>query len=478
MNQIDVLPDDVLLRIFDFYVDVDMSPSDYIERQPKIEVWQSLVHVCRRWRSLVLASPRRLNLRLVCTPEKLTKSTLDIWPALLLIISGCRVSSGTDNIIAALGQSNRVCEVDLSFAGRELAKVLAPMQVPFLELTDLCLFSDDETPPIIPDSFLDGSAPRLQRFVLIGIPFPGLSNLLLSATHLVELKLIRIPHSGYISPEAMGALLSVLSSLESFCLQFPSPQSFPDLESRSQPPPKFSILPALVKFCFDGNTRYLEELVTSIDTPQLIDLCITFFNQIDFDCPRLAQFINRTPTLSAFDEAHVEFDDRTASVKLLPRTFSFDDGIRINISCGEPDLQLWSVGQVCNSFLPPPPAVEDLYIEHEYRRLLWENSAIENTLWLELLLPFTAVKNLYLSEAFAPDVAAALQELVGTRITEVLPSLQNIFVEELEPWGPFHEDIEQFAAARQLSNHPIGIFEWVEYITILLPSRPSVLDLF
>jgi hypothetical protein len=47
------------------------------------------------------------------------------------------------------------------------------------------------------------------------------------------------------------------------------------------------------------------------------------------------------------------------------------------------------------------------------------------------------VKNLYLSKEFAPGIAAALQELVGARITEVLPSLQNIFVEGLEPLGPF-----------------------------------------
>jgi hypothetical protein len=54
--------------------------------------------------------------------------------------------------------------------------------------------------------------------------------------------------------------------------------------------------------------------------------------------------------------------------------------------------------------------------------------AIENTLWLELLLPFTAVEKLYLSDEFWPGIAAALQELVGARIAEFLPSLQNIFL--------------------------------------------------
>jgi hypothetical protein len=87
----------------------------------------------------------------------------------------------------------------------------------------------------------------------------------------------------------------------------------------------------------------------------------------------------------------------------------------------------------------------------KYLRLVWENDAIENTLWLQLLLPFNAVKNLYLYKDFAPGIAAALQWFVGGRITEVLPGLQNIFVEGLETSGPFQEKIAQFVAARQLS---------------------------
>jgi hypothetical protein len=108
--------------------------------------------------------------------------------------------------------------------------------------------------------------------------------------------------------------------------------------------------------------------------------------------------------------------------------------------------------------LPPSSPVKDLYIEHQYSQLVWENDAIENTQWLQLLLPFTAVKNLYLPEEFAPGIAAALQELVGARITEVLPGLQNIFVEGLEPLGPFRENIGQFVTARRLSGHPVAIF--------------------
>jgi hypothetical protein len=253
----------------------------------------------------------------------------------------------------------------------------------------------------------------------------------------------------------MVALLSVLSSLRTLTLAFQSPQSFPDWESRPSPPSNLSILPALDDFCFRGVTEYLEDLVTFIDAPQHDNMHITFFHQIDFDCPRLAQFVICTP-LRALREARVQFDDSSARI-IHQYHYSH---LEIEVSCREPDLQLLSIAQVCNFSLPPPSIVEDLYIEREHWQLAWENDALEITLWLELLLPFTAVKDLYISK-FATDIAAAaLHELVGGRITEVLPSLQYIFVEGLELLGPFQENIRQFLTARQLSDHPIAISNW------------------
>ena len=101
--------------------------------------------------------------------------------------------------------------------------------------------------------------------------------------------------------------------------------------------------------------------------------------------------------------------------------------------------------------------IENLYIEHGYGLLIWIDGVIENNEWLELLFPFSAVKNLYLSKDFAPGIAAALQETVGI---EALPSLQNIFVKRLKPSGPFQENIGPFVTARQHSGHPIAISVW------------------
>ena len=332
------------------------------------------------------------------------------------------------------------------------------MQVPFPELTELKLSLDSSFRPTIPDSFLGGSAPRLQCFELYDIPFPGLPKLLLSATHLVELSLLEIPHSGYISPEAMVTLISALSSLEILFLQFKSAHSHPDLGSRPPPTSSRFVVPALTNFHFKGVIEYLEDLVTFIDAPQLHYLSTILFGQINYDSPRFTQFINRTPKLKPRTcRAHVEFNDWGASVTLTgpvsPRST-----LEIETSCKNPYPQLSSVARVCNYSLSPISTVEVLLIVYEHPNWEpWENNAMENARWLEFLLPFTVVKNLYIYTEVASGIAATLQELAGGRITEVLPSLQNIFVEGLEK---FRENVGRFIEARQLSDHPIAIFDW------------------
>ena len=253
----------------------------------------------------------------------------------------------------------------------------------------------------------------------------------------------------------MVALISVLSSLEKLTLYFQTPQSHLDPESWILFSPKHTILPALHKFFFQGITEYLEQVVTHINTPQLNQMCIIFFNQIDFDCPQLAQFINCTPTLRALNKAHMWLCTTTASVTL--QSLFGCDNLLIDIWCSKLNWQLLAIEQVFNSFLYPVSTIEYLYIKHQS---LPRVCSIENTLWLELLLPFTVVKELYLSKEFVPGIMVALQELEGGRIVGVLPSLKEIFIKGLRQSGPFQERIGQFVAAQRLSNHPITISIW------------------
>jgi hypothetical protein len=203
-----MLPDEVLLAIFDFCVDEDA----YTKKD--VEAWQSLVHVCRRWRSVVFGSPCRLNLRLVCGAKTRARNTLDVWPSLPLIIRHSICPDEVlreDDIIAVLQHSDRVCQIDLSGLDLPLIRrLLAAMQQTFPKLTYLRL---DGMPTTIPDSFLGGSALHLRKLHLGHNLFPSLPKLLLSATCLVDLQLGSICHYRSFSLEAMVTALSSLTTL-------------------------------------------------------------------------------------------------------------------------------------------------------------------------------------------------------------------------------------------------------------------------
>ena len=459
MISIDILPDDVLLAIFHevYYFCID---EDQISKKGR-EWWHSLVHVCRRWRTVVFGSPPRLHLQLCCTAKTPVRDTLDVWPRFPLVINdNTGLTEGVDNIVTALERRDRVHAIHLIQANSSAVEnVLAVMQEPFPELTFLQLLSYGEPVPTVPDSFLGGSFPRLRFLVLEGILFPGLPKLHLSATHLLVLRLSNIPHSGYISPYAMVSALSTLTCLQMLQLEF---RSHPDQASRLPPPPTRTVLPALTAIWFKGVCEYLDDLVARIDAPQLHNLHITFFNDIVFDAPQFIRFISRTATLKAVENAHVVFGHHKAIINSSSQT----SGCEVGISCRELDWQLSSLEQLCVSHLPPLSTLEDLYIyECLYEEQQHWQDNIENTLWLELLHRFTTVKNLYLSEEFAPHIVAALQGLVGGRTTEVLPTLQKIFLEEVEPAGHVQEDIGKIVAARQLSGHTIAISHWERDLT-------------
>jgi len=88
--------------------------------------------------------------------------------------------------------------------------------------------------------------------------------------------------------------------------------------------------------------------------------------------------------------------------------------------------------------------------------LEWQDD-IEDIQWLDLLRPFTSVKDLVLSEASVPFIAPALQELSGERVTDVLPTLEHLFLEGPQPSGPVKEAIRKSIAARQFFGYPVTV---------------------
>jgi hypothetical protein len=377
---------------------------------------------------------------------------------------------GVDNILAALGHGDRVSHIRLlEIRGSLLKRLAAVMQDPFPAPT--CLeFTTCYKPPVLPDSFLGGSTPRLRKMHFTRVPFPALPKLLLSASDLVILSLTDVPHSGYISPEAMVTGLSALTKLKHLHLSYrsPGPRFPPNEESRRTPPLSRVLLPVLSKLTCRGVSEYLEDLVARINAPLLGEVFITFFHQLVSNIPEFHRFIRLAEIFKALDrwQGEILFCNVDVKVTLSPRKANDRIILQVRIFSRTFGLQLSSLVRVRNSFGAPFYNLEHLDIhEDRYWRQQGQTDT-ENNQWLGLLHAFPSVKNLCLPPKFAIRIASAMQVPFEGRATGVLPTLQNLFLRgPRSPPGqsaPIPEVIKQFVAARRLSGNPILIHHWLE----------------
>ncbi|KAI9456588.1 hypothetical protein F5148DRAFT_1369711 [Russula earlei] len=451
---INTLPEDVLVEIFDFYATVWAIGTTE---------WIVLVHVCQRWRDIVFASSCRLKLRLVYTGKRPMSMMLDVWPILpvVIIVTTHRwepyVDLRWENTAAFLESEHhhRICAMNMfRIPTSHWERLAAAMQNPFPRLTLLHISMEQNAVTSLPDSFLGGSAPLLRNLELGNCPFPGMPKLLLSAIHLVALSLLNVPDSGYFSPQALATALSVISRLEALRLEFQSPQSRPDPASRPRPLLTRSVLPALTDLQFRGVHEYLEDLLAGIEVPFLNKLWITFFMDLDFVVPQLHRLITHAEWFRSCDRASVYTSDGAVRFTMFRKAHDSPDFF-LEIRCRELDYQLSSLAQVCSSSFLTLSTLVQLGILHPQSQ--WRDD-METTQWLELLDPFTAVKDLHLSGEVGRRVCQALEEHAEERVTEVLPALRNIFLGGLQPLESLPKFIQRFVAVRQLSDHPVVVY--------------------
>ena len=436
-----MLPDDVLLEIFDLYRKNHECPQQ----------WRFLVHVCRRWRQITFASPRRLNLQVLCKHGTPVRKYLDIWPTFPIVVAyGSAIApDDEDNAIAALEHPDRVCRIELHVTESQIGKIVTVMQVPFPVLTQFSLATDLDV-PVIPSGLLGGSAPCLQKIKLDRIPFPALPTFLLSASNLIELRLWGIPPTGYISPEAMVAGLAALPRLVFFQLDFQPATPIPD---RSHPPPVTrTILPALTHLTFLGGCEYLEDFLARIDAPHLRWFQIIYWDLVDFEAPQLCRFINRSENLK-------KILSRRCKLALYRRLVEFAIActvghISVRVACEGTD---WQISQIIHALRLISPILFDMVHFSIWGSIVdlgevIEDNILEDIEWLQLLRLFPSVKTLFVSGKIAGRVARVLEDIAGMIVTGVLPALDLLCLEQ-QPLS----SVDEFIAFRRDSGHPVTI---------------------
>jgi hypothetical protein len=339
------------------------------------------------------------------------------------------------------------------------------MQEPFPMLTYLELSGYVDV-PALPSGFLGGSAPCLQEVVLYGFPFPEFPMFLFSARNLVSLELHYILPSptGYISPETMVAGLAELTTLKILSIVFSSLPSLPaQLEWRRRPdPPMWSVLPVLTYFEFRGRTsEYLEDLLAKINAPRLNKFLLeTTVGSLDaFRLPQLTLFIGRADDLR-FRRAQLEY--RCFEINIKPRVVERpqfdpddpDDSPRFSLHTkrgGWFGDHVTDMAHVLIQIFTMFSNVDYVYI-HADDDPGWDD-AIENSEWLAFFSLLTNVETLRVSGRLATPFARALDDFPDELVTEMLPSLHFLMLEDADELvSP-----EQFVSLRRLHGRPVTI---------------------
>ena len=514
ITTIDTLSDNVLLKIFDSFLSGD--DGDRYRLYP-VWTWRELLQVCRRWRQIVLESPRTLDLRIFCTNGTPVREILNCWPPFPIVIRYHHYHStdDEDGVFAALEHPSRIRIIDLRLTGPQFDKVAAVMQGPFPALTYLILRckgededdsgdededgNDDEDgdedevegqddnedenqddnvdedgdedddkdqedneaedrddvyerASAVPGGFLGGSAPSLEYISFSSIPFPALPALLSSTSDLSFLELRFVPSDGYISPEALVGCLGGLPKLEYFSISVLPPDLPPD---RIFPPHVTrTLLPALATIALCGDSEYIEDTISRVDSPRLKRFSMKYLEPFDFQIPQFFNFISRSgnPEISSSRHADVTFSSSSDDVifAMYPHPDSGLHPVTGYIPCqGGIGRQLSCMAQVFSQHSAFLSRVAHLNLSQ-----LEANEDRHDDEWLHLLRQFSAVRTLHVSLESAGAAALALEEITGEMIAEVLPVLDLIYLD-----GQPVSSVEKFLTARRLSGRPVAIVD-------------------
>ena len=425
---------------------MDVSPRD----------WPRLVHTCRKWRHIALASRGALHFRLFCTQGTPVRKTLHFWPALPIVVEygGLPtlyppVPEDEDNIIAALKQSDRVISISLTVT-RSLLWKLSAIEKPFLELQDLVLLSGGGNRLTLPITFRWGQ--RLHHLHSTGIEFPALmlpphSNF---SINLIDLQLSDAFSPTQLSPVALKIILCKATQLRSLSLHFryTTNHRIPLLPNGER-----AVLPALTRLNYQGSIAYLEGIVARIDAPFLEDVEITLFDGPILTHSKLNESINRIEMHTSHRGAQLLSSEPT--VLISPQT-GLGAFMRLKLqSLSKPSLmQISSMAQICLDFSP-------FFRNNDLHISMTQSSERIDSLHsgelLVLLNPFTGDKSwhLKLNRNHWTNIVHFSQR---RQHENVLPAMEKLYIPQPGPRHSFlREAVVSVMVSRRLSGHPMEV---------------------
>jgi hypothetical protein len=400
-SPIHTLNNDVILHIFYVYL-LEMKDEEEDEnvrwKRCRQRWWYKPAWVCRRWRQLILASPSRLDLHLLCTYGVPVGDMLAHSPPLPLTIfyddcSREMTAEDEDSILLALSHCDRVHRVALGIPASKLGKFTTPMneEFPILERMSIQARSHDSSHLASLKAF---RAPSLRHMWTSCIPIQ--SPLPPNTTSLVNLELIDIPASVYFPPSYLLTQLSHTPQLETLVIHFHAPLPNRDVTRQLSNTPFTTnvTLPHLRLFSFRGVSAYLEGLLSRISAPSLNSLDVQFFNQLTFSVPCLLHFMQTSGGLG-FSSIELTFYDDLVVLVSDPHRSWQQRPLRLQILCRHLDWQVATAAQILGKLSPVLSAMEELTLRLEKPDRSSElHNQVDETQWRELFMPLSRVKKL------------------------------------------------------------------------------------
>ncbi|KAH8976728.1 hypothetical protein EDB86DRAFT_3094684 [Lactarius hatsudake] len=440
LTAINALNHDVLIDIFHWYR--LGNTTNGFDRGWHLERWWfKLIHVCRTWRHLILASPSRLDLHLVCTYGTPVRTLLTHSPPLPLIIyypGGLGGAAGKEegDVHFLFQHRERVRRIHIGVSAESL---LDSLDGEYPSLQHLVIRSRTSsfsgTSVELPAKL---HAPLLRHLVLLGVRPPVGFELLLLAEGLVTLELLDIADSdsSEAHPAHLVAQLAHMAQLERLVIHFCTPnytaeRTLPNVGS------DLTALPRLKLLSFRGGSAYLEGVLAHISAPSLQTLSLTFFAQLGFDLPCLVHFVCTHAEANGagfqFHAAELHFDAEAACVLLDSRATDScqarSNPVQLRVSCPMFYRQLAAIVQICGALAPLFGRVERLTLGLHTSHLNSDANPrpdvyldSDRAQWHSLLRAFGGAKTLELAGPGAQHLQRTLLPLP----VELLPALQTL----------------------------------------------------
>ena len=472
ITPIHILDNDSLLEIFSLCRPLTWDESESTNDEAFVEGgrnrerwWYTFVHVCRRWRFVMLECASHLHLSLVCARGTPVAAMLANSPPLPIIIDHFDqrygITAGDEQgIILALHHRDRVRHIRLRNPISLLQKFIIALDGEFPILEDLLI--QNRSYPILANMSLNipktFRAPHLRHLMLIGFDIPIGSPLNTTMGNLVTLNLDLIPPqaSAYFHPETLLQQISLMPHLKMLRIFLSNhfPSSDIERELLRVPIMTHVALSNLRCFGFKGSSAYLEALLPWFTFPLLEKLEVYFFNQLAYPIPRLSEFMSTAGNFRLIATTLI-FYEHYLHIMAYPREGARVHTFSISLHGNHLNWQVASAAQIFHAIGAKFSAVEHLTLQYDrYFPSPMHNDEAYGTQWREILRTFINVETISIDDGLIGQLSLSLQPFEGESFTELLPELQELTCYST---NPSHYTFTQFIVARQMAGRPVTV---------------------